>query len=82
MTAPRTPSLPFRFAYATGPVLRERHLTMRTQIAGQHPAEVLKASHLLTYRESAFRPVNDFPFEDDAFGTIMQWLYHRINETR
>ena len=27
-------------------------------------------------------PVDNYPHEDDAFGTIMQWLYSRIPQTR
>ena len=27
-------------------------------------------------------PVTSYPHEDDAFGTIMQWLYARIPATR
>lgn len=76
-------SFAYRFAYATGPLMNEAY----TRIAGQQqrlmqPAEVLERSARLPPRESAFRPVTEFPFEEDAFGTIMQWLYHRINETR
>ena len=26
--------------------------------------------------------VRDFPFQDDAMGTIMQWLYAKIPDTR
>lgn len=26
--------------------------------------------------------VREFPFKDDAFGTVMNWLYAKIPETR
>ncbi len=32
--------------------------------------------------DAVFQPVAQYPHADDAFGTIMQWLFHRIPQTR
>ncbi|KAG2501892.1 hypothetical protein HYH03_000390 [Edaphochlamys debaryana] len=69
-----------RYVYATGPMLRS---AIRDHMTG----------NLHNYRGGAVFPPptppdhpyqrhTSFPFADDAFGTIMQWLYHRIPDTR
>ncbi|GFR52399.1 hypothetical protein Agub_g14911 [Astrephomene gubernaculifera] len=71
-----------RFAYATGPVLRQRYKFMSDSNDKDLPRDVREGLAKLPPRETPFQPVREFAFEDDAFSTIMQWLYHRINETR
>lgn len=29
-----------------------------------------------------FQPLTRYPYQDDAFGTILQWLYHKLPDTR
>ncbi|GIL78717.1 hypothetical protein Vretimale_380 [Volvox reticuliferus] len=71
-----------RFTYASGPLLRQNYRDMLTRNSQQYPQALLNASYNLPPRVSPFRPNRDFPFEEDAFSTIIQWLYHKINETR
>ncbi|KXZ54698.1 hypothetical protein GPECTOR_4g766 [Gonium pectorale] len=71
-----------RFAYASGPFMRQQYDNVLGHNARAFPPAVQKVSLGLTSRDTPFKPVTEFPFGDDAFGTIMQWLYHRINETR
>ncbi|EFJ52271.1 acetylglucosaminyltransferase [Volvox carteri f. nagariensis] len=71
-----------RFAYATGPVMRSHYRASSENIVRNYPREILEASYKLSQRDSPLRPVTDFPFQEDAFSTIMQWLYHRIDKTR
>ncbi len=53
-----------------------------TAPAAMPDSEAAKAAATLTPRDTPFRPLPAYPVADDAFHTILQWLYHRINETR
>ena len=55
-----------RFAYATGPWMgaahRREHAKAKLAVAEQTPPP----------RSASLQPVQQWPYEDDAFGTIMQ----------
>ncbi|PNH07164.1 hypothetical protein TSOC_006410 [Tetrabaena socialis] len=70
--------VPEWFAYTSHPLLRAR-IDERYRIQGGR----LAGSGIQVPPEHPFRPLPRFPsWNDDAFGTIMQWLYHRIADTR
>ncbi|KAG2437847.1 hypothetical protein HXX76_005465 [Chlamydomonas incerta] len=72
-----------RFAYATGPVMAAHLKRIAAGAPAAVPAsEAALAAASLTARDTPFRPLPAYPVADDAFHTILQWLYHRINETR
>ncbi|KAG2501893.1 hypothetical protein HYH03_000391 [Edaphochlamys debaryana] len=65
-----------RFAYASG-------LFLGTHIKGfieMHDRE--EEGKPQAPFDHPYQRHTSFPFADDAFGTIMQWLYHRIPDTR
>lgn len=51
----------------------------RTIHGYQHKLQEAKQEVL---RDAPYQPVAHYPHADDAFGTIMQWLFHRIPDTR
>ena len=61
-----------RFAYTTGKLYRD---------AANHSLRGY-AGDGLPHPDSPLQPVRAFPWENDAFHTIMQWLYSRIEDTR
>ncbi|GLI62946.1 hypothetical protein VaNZ11_005800 [Volvox africanus] len=67
-----------RFAYTTSPILRKTvDYTVRLN------TEMLPAGvEGPVPQDSPYQPVTSFPYNDDAFHTIIQWLYHRIPHTR
>ncbi|KAG2445204.1 hypothetical protein HYH02_008672 [Chlamydomonas schloesseri] len=66
-----------RFAYTQTPFIKA---AVEHTIKGyQHKLEKAREEVL---RDAVFQPVSQYPHADDAFGTIMQWLYHRIPHTR
>ena len=72
-----------RFAYATGPVMAAHLRRIAATSATAMPEmEAAQAVATLTPRDTPFRPLPAYPVSDDAFHTILQWLHHRINETR
>ncbi|KAG2497881.1 hypothetical protein HYH03_004147 [Edaphochlamys debaryana] len=71
-----------RFAWGTGPVMADKLAHVFRHNAQNHPANVNAVGTSLTYRATPFVPRTSFPREDDAFSTLMQWLYHRIDDTR
>ncbi|GIL54494.1 hypothetical protein Vafri_10025 [Volvox africanus] len=67
-----------RFAYTAGPILRktvEYTVKLNTE---KLPAGVEGP----VPQDSPYHPVTSFPYKDDAFHTIIQWLYQRIPHTR
>ncbi|KAL6745753.1 exostosin-like glycosyltransferase [Haematococcus lacustris] len=83
-----------RYAYVTGPLsnfllLRQMSESVKagTHVPQEPPqsSKQQSASALLgppVVAKAGPRPVTQWPFEDDAFHTIMQWLYSRIHHTR
>ncbi|KAJ9511254.1 hypothetical protein QJQ45_017152, partial [Haematococcus lacustris] len=83
-----------RYAYVTGPLLNSLllHQMSESVKAGIHVSQESpqsskqqSASALLgppVVAKAGPQPVTQWPFEDDAFHTIMQWLYSRIPHTR
>ncbi|KAG2501891.1 hypothetical protein HYH03_000389 [Edaphochlamys debaryana] len=69
-----------RFTYTTGRVMKEavKRVMLDNLDAGHSP----NAPRGQVRSDHPFQRHTSFPFEDDAFGTIMQWLYHRIPFTR
>lgn len=68
-----------RFAYASGTLLQAQV----NETIGRNLNEVsdLEARGKVP-RDYPLQRVRSFTFQDDAFGTIMQWLYAKIPDTR
>ncbi|GFH23456.1 uncharacterized protein HaLaN_21070 [Haematococcus lacustris] len=66
-----------RFAYTTGPL--QRH-GLRLRYRDTQHIRDSELPHLP--KGHPFVPLSRFPLRNDAFHTIMQWLYGRIKETR
>ncbi|KAL6749482.1 exostosin-like glycosyltransferase [Haematococcus lacustris] len=82
-----------RYAYATGPlqgsgivkVWKQGSQAARENRLASVDERQLKDRPAFTpptLAKAGPRPVTQWPFEDDAFHTIMQWLYSRIPHTR
>ncbi|KAG1678607.1 hypothetical protein FOA52_012614 [Chlamydomonas sp. UWO 241] len=68
-----------RFAYASGALIRREMNETFLRNMNEVPATVPEGK---VPREYPIQRVEEYPFEDDAFSTIMQWLYAKIPETR
>jgi hypothetical protein len=64
-----------RFAYTRGKV-------MRSAFEKLHQDNIRVLPHESNDQQQPLRPVRRFNHNDDAFGTIMQWLYSRIQWAR
>ncbi|PNH11304.1 putative glucuronosyltransferase [Tetrabaena socialis] len=65
-----------RFAYGTGPVMRRTMAQVYAENAHNTPASNFSLA------DTPFRPLTHYPHANDAFSTILQWLHHRIDDTR
>ncbi|GAX76857.1 hypothetical protein CEUSTIGMA_g4303.t1 [Chlamydomonas eustigma] len=66
-----------RFAYTTGSLIQKAVKDTIDRNLNEMPSE--KSTLPPHY---PVQRVKEYPFQDDAFGTIMQWLYAKIPETR
>ncbi|MEW5310146.1 MAG: hypothetical protein WDW38_001973 [Sanguina aurantia] len=67
-------SRPRRFAYTTGTTVR-RNYDQLSWHNGNASVGAFEPGHVYT-------PVRHFPYQDDAFYTIMSWLHSKIADTR
>ncbi|GIL93384.1 hypothetical protein Vretimale_17471 [Volvox reticuliferus] len=72
-----------RFAYGHGPLV---YATMRVIVHRnqEHQKEIragMPGDQQEIPTEHPYQPVYNFPIHNDAFATIMQWLYSRIQDT-
>ena len=64
-----------RFAYTTGKPLVDRVLAEEDMNRGLR-------ENAAPHPDYPLQPVPEFPWKQDAFHTILQWLYSRIEDTR
>lgn len=66
-----------RFAYATGSLLERGIKDQAERNFNEVPAGKTGLAE-----DYPLQRVKDFPHQDDAFSTVMQWLYAKILDTR
>jgi hypothetical protein len=72
----------YRYAYTSGALLSGLHAKAQQEAVARATAEAanMTAEELAAPRYP--RAVKRYPYQDDAFHTIMQWLFSRIPDTR
>ena len=67
ISPPMSPCPARRFAYATGPWLGAAHRRTHTKVKREHEGNYSKVP-----KSASLQPVTEWPYEDDAFSTILQ----------
>eukprot|EP00798_Chlamydomonas_sp_ICE-L_P006522 gene6522-3162_t len=71
-----------RFAYTTGALVRTAHVTAHQEQLQKYGWMQRNPEDRPSGKNYTQPPVYEWPYEDDAFATILQWLYSKIPETR